>query len=222
MTQHPSVHKSLETCYVWKLFSEQPFCFSFNFYPCCICKRAGFFEGALKLLFKFGDNSIVFLNVDFKRNCLPKTLKVFKIICPLMLGNLGNSRHLCMLYFKVYGFLCFHYLLSNGYVININSNVNNCTSLLFLDKVESLLLATKTCDEKKNFMFYFLSFFIRFFHEQMEISIKSLEKNLGLILHLTFVPFFFKLFAKSKKFTEITKTNYQMSSWMYHDYILIA
>jgi hypothetical protein len=26
---------------------------------------------------------------------------------------------------------------------------------------------------------------------------------------------FFKLFAKSKKFTEITKTNYQMSLWMY-------
>ncbi len=32
---------------------------------------------------------------------------------------------------------------------------------------------------------------------------------------------FFKLFAKSKNFTDITKTNYQMSSWMYHDYILI-
>lgn len=33
---------------------------------------------------------------------------------------------------------------------------------------------------------------------------------------------FFKLFAKSKKFTEITITNHQMSSWMYHDYISIA
>jgi hypothetical protein len=51
MTEHPSVHKSLKTCYVWKLLSEQPFCFSFNFEPCCICKGLVFW-GSTEVAFQ--------------------------------------------------------------------------------------------------------------------------------------------------------------------------